>query len=93
MFAFPVFTSLEKMSWTCGPVKWSSIAVLHCLVVAFLPSLIIRPLPSANNSIMVLTKWALSDNQTWELALKLYLCSKTSCAVLMLCEFHAYPCR
>ena len=48
------------------PVKWSSIAVLHCLVVAFLPSLIIRPLPYANNSIMVLTKWALSDNQTWE---------------------------
>ena len=51
------------MSWTCGPVKWSSIAVLRCLVIAFLPSLIIRPLPSANNSIMVPTKRALSDNQ------------------------------
>ena len=70
------------MSWTCGPVKWSSIAVLHCLVVAFLPSLTIRPLPSANKSIMVPTKRAPSDNQTWELALKLHLCSKTSCAVL-----------
>ena len=90
MFAFPGFTSLEKMSRTCGPVKWNSIAVLHCFVFMFLPSLIIRSLPSSNNSIMVPTKQAPSDNQTWELALKLHLCSKTSCAVLILCEFHAY---
>ena len=41
---------VEKISCTSGPAKWSSIALLRCLVVAFVISVIMWPLPSANNS-------------------------------------------
>ena len=49
-----------------GLAEWSNIALLHCLVVAFVPSVIIRALTSASNSasIAVVMVASLGSNQS-----------------------------